>query len=106
MSSYPQAEPLPARMRQLLTHPILHPTMITPAPTRRRSADHVAFSPGDYLTDGRQLLRVVSRFDPRLEHRFAVLEDCMTLELDTYSPEQLCEMELRTVRRDCEGVQP
>ena len=35
-----------------------------------RTAEPVGFAPGDYLTDGERLLRVVSRFDPAAEHRF------------------------------------
>jgi hypothetical protein len=50
-----------------------------------------------YLTDGQQLLRVVSRFDPCKSDVFALLEDCATLEVKAYSPRELAEMGLRRV---------
>jgi hypothetical protein len=57
------------------------------------------FAADQYLTDGRRLFRVVSRFDPRSAEGFAVLENCFTLDVDTYTPDELFAMELRTVRR-------
>lgn len=64
-----------------------------------RAAEPAGFIPGDYLTDGERLLRVVSRFDPRAEHKFAVLEDCLTLEIDAYTTDALAAMALRPVSR-------
>jgi hypothetical protein len=61
-----------------------------------------ALAAGDYLTDGRRLFRVVSRFDPRAERAFAVLENCFTLDIDTYTPAQLASMPLRAVRHGVE----
>jgi hypothetical protein len=53
---------------------------------------------GSYLTDGRRLFRVVSQFDAGGKHAFASLEDCLTLEIEPYSPGELDEMNLRPVR--------
>ena len=53
--------------------------------------------PNGYLTDGRRLLRVVSRFDPRLPSPSALLEDCATLEIRAYPPRELAEMRLQRV---------
>ncbi|MGZ4186651.1 MAG: hypothetical protein ACXVSJ_15845 [Solirubrobacteraceae bacterium] len=64
-----------------------------------RTAQPAGFAPGVYLTDGKRLLRVVSRFDPGAEHRFAILEDCLTLEIDEYTPDVLATMALRRVSR-------
>lgn len=50
-----------------------------------------------YLTDGRLLFRVVSRFDPRSENAVALLEDCDTLSVDPYSANELYAMELRPI---------
>jgi len=59
-----------------------------------------------YLTDGRRLFRVVSQFTAGAEHVahvFASLEDCVTLEVQDYSPRELHRMRLRLVRTaDCE----
>ena len=54
--------------------------------------------PDSYLTDGKRLLRVVSRFEADADTTFAALEDCMTLEVRPYSPGELGAMTLRTVR--------
>ena len=64
-----------------------------------RPAEPAGFTPGDYLTDGERLLRVVSRFDPGAEHKFAMLEDCLTLEVHAYTPDLLATMALRRVSR-------
>ena len=73
---------------------------MTPAPLIHRLPDTPApFAPGEYLTDGRRLFRVVSRLDPRAAYGFAVLEDCLTLEVNGYSPDDLVAMDLRTVAR-------
>jgi hypothetical protein len=66
-----------------------------PRPRRVPSAPLVADS---YLTDGRRLFRVVSRFADSAEHAFASLEDCRTLEVRAYAPGELYEMRLRAVR--------
>jgi len=50
-----------------------------------------------YVTDGRKLFRVVSRFSPRAGSGAALLEDCATLEVTPYSPEELYAMALRPV---------
>lgn len=63
------------------------------------AADRLALTGEEYLTDGLRLLRVVSPFDPRPEHSFAVLEDCLTLEVDAYNHEQLAALPLRRVAR-------
>lgn len=53
---------------------------------------------GGYVTDGRRLFRVVSQFATVGENVFASLEDCHTLEVQAYSPGELCAMGLRPVR--------
>jgi hypothetical protein len=50
-----------------------------------------------YVTDGRRLFRVVSLFDPDASPA-AELEDCMTLEIERYSPDDLFGMALRPVQ--------
>jgi len=52
---------------------------------------------GGYLTDGRRLFRVVSQFSTVGEHKFARLEDCLTLEVSAYSPGELYQMKLRPI---------
>ncbi len=52
---------------------------------------------GSYVTDGRCLYRVVSQFTPRSARVFAALEDCRTLEVRPYSPDELYAMRLRPV---------
>ena len=62
---------------------------------RLRSRDLV---PGRYLTDGRRLLRVVSRLaDDRSV--LVVLEDCLTLNVRAYAAVELEPMGVRPVRR-------
>lgn len=52
-----------------------------------------------YLTDGCRLFRVVEpfRISEADAHVFMSLEDCMTLEVQSYSPQQLYGMRLRPV---------
>jgi hypothetical protein len=66
------------------------------APLRPQPAP-VPLRPDSYLTDGRRLFRVVSPFAAGKEHLCASLEDCLTLEVRTYSPAELREMRLRDV---------
>ncbi len=54
-------------------------------------------APDSYVTDGRRLFRVVSQFAAGEEHRFASLEDCLTLEVRAYAPGELAAMKLRPV---------
>jgi hypothetical protein len=53
---------------------------------------------GAYLTDGRRLFRVVSQLSPHALDQYAALEDCRTLEVRPYRPEELYGMRLRLVR--------
>jgi len=72
---------------------------ITPLrPLFPRKAPPPSLAPDSYLTDGRRLLRVVSRFDAGAENAFASLEDCLTLEVRPYSPGELAALRLRPVR--------
>ncbi len=50
-----------------------------------------------YLTDGRRLFRVVSQFSTTQRQPFASLEDCLTLEVQPYTPGELGAMSLRPV---------
>lgn len=62
-------------------------------------------APDTYLTDGERLLRVVSKLDADHDSVCAWLEDCLTLEVRPYSPEELEAMRLRPVpRRDAAGA--
>jgi hypothetical protein len=54
--------------------------------------------PDSYLTDGRRLFRVVSQFTTGAECVLALLEDCVTLEVQEYSPGEIHRMRLRRVR--------
>lgn len=64
---------------------------------RRRCATRDDPAAERYLTDGRRLFRVVSQFSPRDRTRVALLEDCLTLEISSYAPDELYAMELRRV---------
>jgi hypothetical protein len=55
---------------------------------------------GGYLTDGHKLFCVVSQFAFAGDHVFAALEDCLTLDVRAYAPDELCEMALRPVQID------
>ncbi len=50
-----------------------------------------------YLTDGWRLFRVVSQFNTTQRQPFASLEDCLTLEVQPYTPGELGAMSLRPV---------
>lgn len=54
-------------------------------------------APGRYLTDGRRLFRVMSSITSSL-YPSAELEDCLTLQVEHYSPGELYRMHLRPVR--------
>ena len=64
-----------------------------------------AWSPteGSYLTDGQRLFRVVTQLAPRHDSPFALLEDCHTLEVRPFSPDELHGMRLRLVRTGAAG---
>jgi hypothetical protein len=53
--------------------------------------------PESYLTDGRRLFRVIAQFAARGERKTASLEDCLTLEVQAYSANELAAMKLRPV---------
>jgi hypothetical protein len=50
-----------------------------------------------YLTDGWRLFRVVSQLNTTQRQPFASLEDCLTLEVQPYTPGELGAMNLRPV---------
>ncbi len=58
--------------------------------------DHVV-TPEAYLTDGTELYRVVSALDWVQGIAYAVLEDCRTLKVRSYSTDDLWAMNLRAV---------
>jgi hypothetical protein len=66
-----------------------------PRRSEGRRSEHL--TPGSYLTDGKRLLRVVSKFEHGSSSMFASLEDCLTLEVRPYSPGELSVMALRPV---------
>jgi hypothetical protein len=77
----------------------LRPMPLPFSKTIRRSPQSHRVPAGDsYLTDGQRLFRVVNRFPPRHESPIALLEDCHTLEVTPFSPDELYEMGLRPVR--------
>ena len=55
---------------------------------------------GAYLTDGRNLYRVIATCVGAGDEQNAELEDCLTLTTDLYSPDELWMMELRLVQPD------
>lgn len=69
-----------------------------PFPLRRRRLRPRDLAPGHYLTDGRRLLRVVSRFvdDSSV---LVVIEDCLTLDAQAYAAVELEPIGVRPVRR-------
>ena len=56
-----------------------------------------ALAPGRYLTDGRRLLRVVSRFDDG-RSVMVLAEDCRTFDAYAYALVELRAMQFRGVR--------
>ena len=64
-----------------------------------RRSDVARDAPQRYLTDGCRLFRVVTPFaiDEVDAHVFMSLEDCITLQVQSYSPQQLYAMGLCTV---------
>ena len=56
-----------------------------------------ALEPGRYLTDGRRLFRVVSRFTVPPETVLVALEDCATLHITGLVPSELGRMGLTAV---------
>jgi hypothetical protein len=56
-----------------------------------------ALHPGRYLTDGRQLLRIVSRFDDG-RSVLVLAEDCRTFEAHAYAAVELRALGFRRVR--------
>lgn len=53
--------------------------------------------PDSYLTDGERLFRVIARIGEDECGGLASLEDCRTLEVSTYLPDELVGMALRPV---------
>jgi hypothetical protein len=54
--------------------------------------------PSAYLTDGSRLFRVIAGFSYPPEGSRATLEDCCTLEVSSYSADELWSMGLRLVQ--------
>lgn len=63
------------------------------------SAGVAGLDEGAYVTDGKRLFRVVRRLRPDRGAAPAVLEDCLTLELQSYAAADLWEMGVRLVGR-------
>jgi hypothetical protein len=64
-----------------------------------------ALAPGRYLTDGRGLFRVLSRFDDG-RSMLIVIEHCVTLESYPYAAPELEAMGFRPVRRAAPAPAP
>lgn len=71
-------------------------------PFVRRRLRRSSLAPGRYLTDGRGLFRVLSRFDDG-RSMLIVIEECVTLESFACAAVELKAMGFRPVRR---GAQP
>ncbi len=56
------------------------------------------YEPGSYVTDGWRLFRVVAPVDPGVDPRLSWLEDCMALTVESYTSDELWELNLRLVR--------
>jgi len=69
-----------------------------------RELSRRALALGGYLTDGRRLFRVVSRFEGDGETVLVGLEDCSTFEVKALLPSELRAMRLRAVRRVAPAV--
>lgn len=98
------AEPLQLRMRPDPVLARLWPMPLPFSKTIHRSPQP-ASSParGSYLTDGQRLFRVVTQLPPRHDSPFALLEDCHTLEVRPFAPDELYGMGLRLVRAGAAG---
>ncbi|HEY1515980.1 MAG TPA: hypothetical protein VGF91_06155 [Solirubrobacteraceae bacterium] len=68
-----------------------------PFPLRRRRLRPRDLAPGRYLTDGRRLLRVVSRVVDG-SSVLVVIEDCLTLDARAYAAVELEPIGVRPVR--------
>jgi hypothetical protein len=95
----PIKEPLLVRMRGAGVEREHGGTMpLTPLRSHSgRAARSEQLAPDNYITDGHRLFRVVSQFAADERHRFASLENCLTLEVQAYSPGELAAMKLRPV---------
>jgi hypothetical protein len=54
--------------------------------------------PGSYITDGYTLFRVVEQFGAPGQRASAMLEDCVTLEVNSYTVREIDRMALWVVR--------
>ncbi len=63
---------------------------------RRRARPRVPIR-GSYLTDGRRLFRVVSRFAGGHRKLLVALEDCLTLQVQLFDQSELAAMGLEAV---------
>src|SRR5262249_38799120 len=64
-----------------------------------------ALAPGRYLTDGRRLLRVLSKFDDG-RSVMALVEDCTTFESFCYAPPHPRRLPFRGARRPAGAPHP
>ncbi len=68
----------------------------TSPPVHREDDEYL---PGVYLTDGRRLYRIVSRLTWSDGCHIASLEECQSLEVITFTADELHTMRLRLVHR-------
>ncbi len=74
-------------------------TLLAPFLTRaHHESDAPSLRGSRYLTDGRRLFRVVSQLNAGTGQVLTELEDCLTLQAQTYAPRELHAMRLRSVR--------
>jgi len=64
----------------------------------------VELAPDSYLTDGERLLRVVSQPQGEADSASTSLEDCLTLEVRSYTPRELSALQLRAVGTRASGA--
>jgi hypothetical protein len=72
--------------------------MHAPVTSPGRKASRLDPEPSAYLTDGSRLFRVITGFGYPPQNNRATLEDCATLEVFSYSADELWSMSLRLVQ--------
>lgn len=80
-------------------HQAVNLSPFTRHPTMANTSRPQPFQQGDYLTDRRQLYRVVEVVPAKFKKRAAILEDCRTLDATLFLPKELKRMRLQLVQR-------
>jgi hypothetical protein len=77
-------------------------SLLSPQPSLANSDPDSRLDERAYVTDGTRLFRVVQPINPPRAVTSAVLEDCRTLDLHSFTAANLWEMGLRAVRPSAE----